>query len=190
MKSMIITPVGAAPLLLPGHLTSSTNWVSWDTPPPPGQLNADRARARVQYILDTEELVRNGEPVCRPNMIYSPTYCVDATLSIIVGVDMIVHSNCNDRPPYPALTVHYAVTVYCIATNQWQDMQGECTYLVPRLHPSEHNLPPDGTGLLGISDMMGGILCTHKEGAEPCNMLREVMRAMGHLPHQFINYVV
>jgi len=188
MKAMIITPVGGALLLLPGNLYTSTNWVSWDTPGH-GQLNTDRARARVQHILDTEELLRNGEPVCRPLMQYSPTYCADSTLSLIVGVDTAVHTNCDDGPPYPALTVQYAVSVYCMATNQWQGMQAECTYLVPRLHPSEHNLLPDGTGPLGISDMMGGILCTHREGTEPCNMLRELMRSMGHLPHQFINYV-
>ena len=186
-KSMIITPVGAAPLLLPGNLATSTNWVGWDTPGH-GHLNADRSKARVQHILDTGELVRNGEPVCRPNMTFSPTYCVDATVSIIVGVDMTEYRDCNDGPPYPALTVQYAVCAYSIATNLWQDMQATCTYLVPRLHPSEHNLPPDGTGPLGTTDMMGGILCTHREGAEPCNMLREMMRAMGHLPHQFINY--
>lgn len=61
-----------------------------------------------------------------------------------------------------------------------------CEYLIPRLHPTEHCML-GGSGPLGLADMMGGVLCTRIEGTQPTNMLRELMRNLGHLPHEFIN---
>jgi hypothetical protein len=34
--------------------------------------------------------------------------------------------------------------------------------------------------------MLGGVLCAHVQGTQPVHMLRELMRPMGHLPHQFL----
>lgn len=182
---MVITPGGAVPLLL-GRLEDRINWVSWETPGH-GTAASDRAHQRVQHILDLEVAIRNGEgDICNPVMKFPPHYCYDVPISIIVAVDRDILTPCADYIPYPSIEVRYAVCVYSVGTHQWAERLVECTYLVPRLHPSEHNLPPEGGGPLGLDDMIGGILCTHVEGTEPQNVLRELMRSMGHLPHEFI----
>ncbi|WOL31458.1 hypothetical protein [Microcoleus phage My-WqHQDG] len=196
MKTLLITSKGAVPHLLPGHLEHSMNWLSWETPGH-GTRAEDRARARVQYILDMGEAIRNSEPVCNPlqggrttnpQISFSPTYCPESKPTLIVGIDMdIPQVEDTDCPViYPAIEVHYAMCVYYLAANISEDMVSTCTYLVPYLHPSEHNLPPDGTGPFTLMDMLGGILCTHVEGTEPVHMLRELIRPMGHLPHEFL----
>lgn len=195
MKTMVITPGGAVPLLL-GRLEDNINWLSWETPGH-GTAAADRAHQRVQHILDLEEAIRNSaqhsrptvngeEGICNPVMKFSPYYCHEVPISIIVAVDRDIFTPCTDTVPYPSLKVKYAVCVYSVGTQQWAERVVECTYLVPHLHPSEHNIPPHGGGPLSLDDMIGGILCTHVEGTEPQHVLRELLRSLGHLPHEFI----
>jgi hypothetical protein len=187
-KTLLITSKGAVPHLLPGHLEHNMNWLSWETPGH-GTKAANRARARVQYILDMEEAIRNSEQeLCNPVISFSPTYCPESKPTLIVGVDIDIPQIEDTECPviYPAIEVHYAMCVYYLAANISEEMVSTCTYLVPNLHPSEHNVPPDGIGPFTLMDMLGGMLCTHVEGTQPVHMLRELMRPMGHLPHEFL----
>lgn len=186
MKTILLTSRAIVPLLLPGNLEGRMNWASWETTGH-GSMPGDRARARVQYILDAEEGIRDGDLSIVPRVYYPSHYCPEATLSLVVGVDMHIPQIERECPTiYPAIEVQYALCVYSVATRLWKEMVSSCTYLVPRLHPSEHNVPPDGTGPFTIMDILGGVLSTHVEGTEPVHMLRELMRSMGHLPHEFV----
>ena len=193
MKGMIITPGGAVNLLLPGHLYHNMDWVSWDTPAPMVCDSGSRARARVQYILDMEGQLHHGDgTIPRPTLSFSPSYCTDTNITTIIGLDMSM--GCIDPLP-PVIRVLYTLCGYNIPTRAWYETESVCSYVVPALHPSEYNLAgdrpsPSGSttgsgGTFGIEDMLGGILCTHVEGTQPCNALREVLRALGHLPHTF-----
>lgn len=185
MKGMIITPRGAAHLLLPGHLQHNMNWVSWDTPAPMVSTCAARSRARVQYILDMEEQLHCGDrTIPRPTLHFSPTYCPDIDITTIIGLDISI--GCIDPPP-PVIKVLYTISAYSIPTRTWEEVESVCSYVIPPLHPTEYNLTGNNVcnGPFGIEDMLGGILCTHVEGTQPCNALREVLRTLGYLPHTF-----
>ena len=201
MKGMIITPKGAASLLLPGYLEQDMNWVSWDTPNQDAYHScgsAALARARVQYILDMEEELHNGNgTIPRPPLTFSPSYCADSTLSVIIGLDATIVTHCGYtawealphclNPLPPTIKVIYSLCLYDIPTRVWKEAEYACSYVVPALHPTEYTLPDgEGTGPFTIKDMLGGILCTHVEGTQPCNALRELLRSVGHLPHTFL----
>ena len=186
MKSLLITPMNAIPKLLPNSLERVMSWVSWETPGH-GTHSSDRARGRVQYILDMESAIRDYEATHNPTIHFSPCYCPNSPPSVIVGVDRSIPQIEKVECPilYPTIEVHYALCLYCINTGKWNESVSRCTYLVPRLHPSEHSV--GGTGPFSLEDMLGGILCSHVEGSEPTHMLREGLRALGHLPHEFLS---
>lgn len=177
MKGMIITPRGAAHLLLPGHLQHDMNWVSWDTPAP-----MVSGSSRVQYILDMGEQLHHGDgTIPRPTLSFSPSYCPDIDITTIIGLD--ISMGCIDPLP-PVIRVSYTLCAYNIPTRAWKVAESVCSYVIPPLHPTEYSIIGENHPF-GIEDMLGGILCTHVEGTPPCNVLREVLRALGHLPHTF-----
>jgi hypothetical protein len=199
MKTLLISSGGAVPLLL-GTIKDCFNWVSWDTPGH-GTYPADIARSKVQYILDVF-------PDCLeevPTISFSPTYC-NAPITLIGGFSMGVSLLLEGRHlditcgipsdinnylggsiPRGPITATYHLCLYDVGRSTWYDGSCKCTYLVPHIHPSELSLSDDGTGSFSFEDMLGGALCYHLEGTEPRHLLREAMRTMGHLPHQFLN---